>query len=53
MTLDHFKDQLAQCNECLDADALCFKYLREAAKEYGLQGEIAVKLLRLAEEVMQ
>lgn len=52
MDKDEFKTQIAQCNELSDVDALCFKWLKSAAEDYGRQGEVALKLLDIAQEML-
>lgn len=52
MDKDEFKAQLAQCNELSDIDALCFKWLKNAAEDYDRQGEVAFKLLDIAQEML-
>ena len=39
-------------NEELEVDDLCFQWLKAAAKEYGKEGQLAIKLLDIVKEII-
>ncbi len=51
-TIESFKENVDLCQDELDIDNLCFRWLRLTALEYGERGEVARKLLALVEELL-
>lgn len=49
------KADVARLKDCEpeQADHICFLHLKEATKDFGRNGEVALKLLDLAEELMK
>ena len=47
-----FQQKAATANDAISIDELCWKWLQQSCREFGDKGTTALKLLRLAEELL-
>jgi hypothetical protein len=49
MNIEEFKVLLANCDDESEVDTLCWRWLKNAARDNGKEGEVAVQLMRIVE----
>lgn len=53
LTLEQFKNLVQEETYHSEMDALCLTWLKQATKDFSLNGEVAKKLLEIVEGLMQ